>query len=141
MKTLLTILLLAISVFAMPDTRCEDMYKQFIKVIPDQTTTICRAKNIGEDRTDVLGFFFKFRVEGVDYRAVLLYGSKYDDMLYAEPADHIATHAGCIEGNGYRKIQRKMTSAEIANKLLSHKDCEANFEMQHMLMTSEPWTM
>lgn len=141
MKTLLTILLLAISVFAVPDNHCENMYKKFIKVIPDQTTTVCRATGFGEDRTDVLGFFFNFEIEGRTYKAVFLYGSDFDEMLYAEPSDLIASQTTCLEGSGFRKIKTKMTSSQIANKLLSHKECEEGFELRHLPMTTSQWSL
>lgn len=133
MKKLLAILFLASTVFAMPDSRCEDMYRKFIQVIPNQYTVTCRATGFGEDRTDVLGFFFVFYMNNISYKAVFLYGSDFDDMLYAVP-DKVAAHAKCIEGNGYRKIEKKMTSEEIAEKLLSRKDCEESFRLRHLHM-------
>ena len=43
------------------------------------------------------------------------------------PSDEFARTAKCIEGGGFRTIYRWMTPEQIVANLLSHKECEDDF--------------
>lgn len=134
-----TILVLAITAFAQETGHCESMYQSLTKVIPTQTTTICRVTGLGEERNDISGMFFNFDIKGRQYQAVFVYGSNYTEMLYALPSDLIVNEIKCIESPYFRKIKSRMTSAQIVNKMLSYKKCEDGFEKRHIPTVTGKW--
>lgn len=98
---------------------CQRMYDNFVNDIPTQETTICRLSGVEESENVILGFFFRFEnfQEGL-----LVYGTNYDPYLHIdEPRFFAKVH--CIENDQYRKLTQIMTSEEIAEKLLSFKNC------------------
>ncbi|MDY6388532.1 MAG: hypothetical protein SPL21_13750 [Fibrobacter sp.] len=124
----LVLVLIISSLAEVGQGHCEKMYRKFIEIIPKQKTKVCRVTGIEEDRTDIMGFFFDMEVNGHRYPAVFVYGSDFDEMLYAAPSDEFARTAKCIEGGGFRTIYRWMTPEQIVANLLSHKECEDDFD-------------
>lgn len=138
-RIIITILAFAIVSFAQEIGHCESMYQNLTKVIPTQTTTICRVTGLGEDRNDISGMFFNFEIKGRSYQAVFVYGSDYTEMLYALPSDLIVNEIKCIDSPYFRKIKSRMTSAQIVNKMLSYKKCEDGFEERHIPTIAGKW--
>lgn len=99
-------LVLMVSVLSFADAECERIYRNFVKTISKQKTKTCRVSGVDDDRTDIMGFFFHFDLQGTEYPAVFVYGSDFDEMLYAAPSDEFARTAKCIEGGGFRTIYR-----------------------------------
>lgn len=120
MKKLFTIIAIFVSsVFA---GECERLYQAFVSHIPGQNVTICRV-NV-EGRTDVIGMYFVMN----KHETVLLYGRNYDTMMYSSDDSYVA-NAQCISNDEYRVLTRYMTGSEIAEKLLSFKNCEAEYKV------------
>lgn len=119
-------LVLMVSVLSFADEDCERIYRNFVKTIPKQKTKISRVTGIDEDRTDLMGFFFHFELQGQEYPAVLIYGNDYNEMLYSG-ADYYVTHAKCVKNSKYRIISTVMTPEQIASKLMSFKKCGKDF--------------
>lgn len=135
----LTILAFAITVCAQEIGHCESLYQNLTKVIPTQTTTICRVTGLAEERNDISGMFFNFEIKGRQYRAVFVYGTNYTEMLYALPSDLIVNKIKCIDSPYFRKIKSRMSSAQIVNKMLSYKKCEDGFEERHIPTIAGKW--
>jgi len=127
MKTLIYILAFAIVSFA---ADCANLYNRMLKTLETQTTTICRVTGIGEDREDIMGFFFNFTDNGKTIPAVFIYGHDYDEMLYAG-GDWVVQNAKCINNGEYRSIKTRMQPEQILNKLFSYKKCEDGFNDKH----------
>lgn len=138
-RIIITILAFAIVSIAQEIGHCESMYQNLTKVIPAQTTTICRVTGLGEDRNDISGMFFNFEIKGRSYQAVFVYGTDYTEMLYALPSDLIVNEIKCIDSPYFRKIKSRMTSAQIVNKMLSYKKCEDGFEERHIPTVAGKW--
>jgi uncharacterized protein (TIGR02145 family) len=117
---------LALSVASFADAECERIYHKFIKTLSKQKTKTCRVSGVDDDRTDIMGFFFHFGLQGTEYPAVLIYGSDYDPMLYSGD-DYYVKHAKCIKNDRYRILYTVMTPEQIAAKLLSFKKCGDDF--------------
>lgn len=127
MKTIIFILIFAIA--GMAET-CQDLYDRMFKTLKTQKTTICRVTNIGEDREDILGFFFEFTAGTEKIPAVMIYGNDYPEMVYVAE-DWVVQNAKCIENDQFRSIKTIMTPEQILNKLFSFKKCEENFKFRH----------
>lgn len=138
-RTIIAILAFTIVCFAQEIGHCESMYQNLTKVIPAQTTTICRVTGLGEDRNDISGMFFSFEIKGRSYQAVFVYGTNYTEMLYSLPSDLIVNEIKCIDSPYFRKIKSRMTSAQIVNKMLSYKKCEDGFEERHIPTVVGKW--
>ena len=117
---------LALSVASFADAECERIYHKFIKTLSKQKTKTCRVSGVDDDRTDIMGFFFHFDLQGTEYPAVFIYGSDYDPMLYSGE-DYYVKHAKCIKNDRYRILYTVMTPEQIAAKLLSFKNCGDDF--------------
>ena len=118
--------LFVMSVLSFADAECERIYHKFIKTISKQKTKTCRVSGVDDDRTDIMGFFFHFDLQGTEYPAVFIYGSDYDPMLYSGD-DYYVKHAKCIKNDRYRILYTVMTPEQIAAKLLSFKKCGDDF--------------
>lgn len=130
MKKIILILLIAVASTFADD--CQRLYNWFVSATYTQQTTICRVSGVEPGRTDILGFFFKI-IDNTDLQAkpaVLIYGDYYDTMLYYDQDPMVST-AKCITTGGYRTITAEMTPEQIAAKLLSMKQCNANFTKTH----------
>lgn len=140
MKRIISLVLFfAIASIAQEIGHCESMYQNLTKVIPTQTTTICRVTGLGENRNDINGMFFNFEIKGRSYQAVFVYGPDYTEMLYSLPSDLIVNEIKCIDSPYFRKIKSRMTSAQIVNKMLSYKKCEDGFEERHIPTMAGKW--
>ena len=93
--------LFIMSVLSFADAECERIYRNFVKTISKQKTKTCRVSGVDDDRTDIMGFFFHFDLQGTEYPAVFIYGTDYDAMLYSGD-DYYVTHAKCIKNDRYR---------------------------------------
>lgn len=113
---------------------CEKLYNAFVLRIPGQNDTICRV-NV-EGRTDVIGMYFTMGKR----QTVLLYGNKYDTMMYSGD-DPYVVNARRINDAKYRILNRYMTGSEIAEKLLSFKNCEDEFKIKHNPKQNSHWIM
>lgn len=113
---------------------CEYLYREFVKRIPGQDIKICRINVDG--RTDVIGMYFTMSKQ----KTVLLYGSNYDAMMYSTDDPYVA-NAHCIENGQYRSLTRYMTGSEIAEKLLSFKKCEEEYNIKHDPKRNNHWVM
>lgn len=109
------------------DNHCEQLHQQLVANVENQITTVCRVSGIEEGRTDILGFFYKYK-DGTP--AILLYGADYPVMLYVA-TDEYVKNAKCIEDDNFRSIRSMMTAEQIAVKLLSHKNCEEQYSINH----------
>lgn len=130
-KLLITVVMFANIVFA---NECERLYQAFVSHIPGQNVTICRV-NV-EGRTDVIGMYFTMNKR----QTVLLYGRNYDTMMYAAD-DPYVVDAQCINDSQYRIIARYMTGSQIAEKLLSFKNCEEEYKIKHNPKRNNHWIM
>jgi len=72
----------ALIVTSYADDTCAALYRKMKKTIQKQKTKVCRVTGIGEERTDIMGFFFDFNIQGKRMPAVLIYGTDYEEMLY-----------------------------------------------------------
>ncbi len=132
MKKLFIILaVFAMQVFA---GECERMYQRLVDAIQGQTVTICRVANVEKNRTDVIGMFFNMHGQDV----VLLYGVSYDTMLYPMN-DSFVKNATCMQDKRFRTIKREMSDEEIAEKLMSFKDCEEDYYRKHNPRNTKNW--
>lgn len=91
---LLIFFVVAFVVTSYADDTCAALYRKMKKTIQKQKTKVCRVTGIGEERTDIMGFFFDFDIQGKRIPAVLIYGTDYEEMLYSGE-DYYIKHAKC----------------------------------------------
>ncbi|MCZ0950775.1 hypothetical protein N7T98_25695 [Pseudomonas syringae pv. tomato] len=120
-KLLILTSILTSIVFAGSKGKCELLYEEFVKRVPDQTVTTCKVKV--EGRTSAFAIYFKMDKK----QMIKYYSSKYKSMYTSYESQYVDT-TNCIKDSTFT---RYTTGSKLAEVLLLEKDCEKEYWLKH----------